>query len=305
MLNSSQHSFMKSLIDYAGIFPPASLSLGEAIQHHAAYLSDQDAWMLGRFVLPASRLAELEPYLPLFSAQKRLGCAVLGRKSDSKESCLAGLSADLEQVKAIREKYGEVVKIDVLELPLPAIAIDEEILTRIAAEVHDKGLEVYCELTIPVNQDWLQDLDRMASHDGFGLKLRMGGLTANAFPSPEQVAIALQACRDRKLAMKFTAGLHHPIRMYRNEVGTHMHGFINVFAAGMLAYVYNLEAGDILKILTDEEPEHFSFTDEGLAWKDKIIPVPDIIKLRTEFLRSFGSCSFAEPREDLRILKLL
>lgn len=309
MLNSSQLSFLKNLIDYAGIFPPASLSLEQAIHLFAAYLSGEDAWMLGRFILPASRLPELEPYLFLFSPQRQLECAVLGRRSDSNESCMEGLKADLEEVRAFREQYGEIVKIDVLELALPPYPMDRELLLKMESEVHPMGLELFCELATPFHADWqralLQTLDEMASQPAFGLKLRTGGITADAFPTPEQVATVLHACRERKLALKFTAGLHHPIRMYRKEIGSQMHGFLNVFAAGMLAYVNNLDVLEIEKILADEEPDHFSFQEEGLIWKDKVIPVPEITTLRAEFLRSFGSCSFAEPREDLRMLKLL
>lgn len=297
MLNSSQLSFMKNLIDYAGIYPPASLSLEQAILHYSAYLSDEDAWMLGRFILPASRLSELEPFLPFFSPQKQLGCTVLGTRSDSQESCLEGLKADLKQVKAFRERYGEAVNIDVLELPFPAISIGREFLGKMAEGTKQAGLELFCEITIPYSHEWLQTMSMMASCSIAGLKLRMGGITADAFPSLEQVATVLHACRERKLAMKFTAGLHHPIRKQ-------MHGFLNVFAAGMLAHVYHLDVLDIVEVLADEEVDHFSFTEEGLAWKDKIIPVSEITKLRTAFFRSFGSCSFTEPREDLRVLKL-
>ena len=61
------------------------------------------------------------------------------------------------------------------------------------------------------------------------------------FPSPEQVAFVMAACRDRNLPLKFTAGLHHPVRMYRDEVQTKMYGFLNIFVAGMLAHTQNLD----------------------------------------------------------------
>src|SRR5262249_54512590 len=63
-------------------------------------------------------------------------------------------------------------------------------------------------------------------------KLRCGGLEASTFPSVEQVSAAIAACRDASVPLKFTAGLHHPIRHFSGEVQTKMHGFINVFVAG-------------------------------------------------------------------------
>ncbi len=46
-------------IDYAGLFPPAQLDMPGAVAEYAAYLDSADSWALGRFVVPAARLAEL------------------------------------------------------------------------------------------------------------------------------------------------------------------------------------------------------------------------------------------------------
>ena len=78
-----------------------------------------------------------------------------------------------------------------------------------------------------------------------GVKLRTGGIKAEMFPSPEQVAFVIAACRGRNLPLKFTAGLHHPVRMYRDEVETKMYGFLNIFLAGMLALFQNLDCKEI------------------------------------------------------------
>ena len=53
-------SLFSSAIDYAGLFPPAGLSMAEAARQHSLYVKSPHAWALGRFVLPAKRLAELE-----------------------------------------------------------------------------------------------------------------------------------------------------------------------------------------------------------------------------------------------------
>jgi len=47
------------LIDYAGLFPPAKLSMEAAIAEYYASRRGPKAWMLGRFIVPASRLPEL------------------------------------------------------------------------------------------------------------------------------------------------------------------------------------------------------------------------------------------------------
>ena len=54
-------SLFDSLIDYAGLFPPAGLDMCAAVQNYATYHAGEFAWMLGRFIQPVTRLQELEP----------------------------------------------------------------------------------------------------------------------------------------------------------------------------------------------------------------------------------------------------
>ena len=49
---------MSSLIDYAGLFPPASLDMMSAVRRYREYLTHEDRWILGKFVVPAARLKE-------------------------------------------------------------------------------------------------------------------------------------------------------------------------------------------------------------------------------------------------------
>src|SRR5688500_20392348 len=46
-------------IDYAGLFPPATLSLRNTIANYLDYRGAPDGWALGRLVLPACRLDEV------------------------------------------------------------------------------------------------------------------------------------------------------------------------------------------------------------------------------------------------------
>lgn len=55
----ARHALLGRLIDHAPLFPPASLPLDEALAEHERARAGEDAWLLGRFVVPASRLAEL------------------------------------------------------------------------------------------------------------------------------------------------------------------------------------------------------------------------------------------------------
>lgn len=83
-----------------------------------------------------------------------------------------------------------------------------------------------------------------------------------------------------------------------------MHGFLNL----LLAVVFlegDLLVGEHLEnLLGDRDAEHFTFTDTSLDWNGITADLGQIRAGRERFI-SFGSCSFAEPIEDLTRLGLL
>jgi RNA polymerase sigma factor (sigma-70 family) len=136
---------------------------------------------------------------------------------------------------------------------------------------------------------------------GGGLKVRCGGPDPAAYPTPKELAFVIERRSQFSLPLKFTAGLHHPIRHFNHEARTHMHGFVNVLMAGLMHRVHRCSAEPIL---ADEDANHFVFTDESIRWKDLELAVETnrlIRQFRHKFV-SFGSCSFDEPRDDLRKL---
>jgi hypothetical protein len=116
------------------------------------------------------------------------------------------------------------------------------------------------------------------------------------------VAFALAACRHAGVALKCTAGLHHPLRHFDASMQVHMHGFVNVFAAGVLAHACGLGEGPLRRILEDETPGHFVFGAAGLRWGEHAATVEEVRAARRDAVLSFGSCSFDEPCDDLRAL---
>src|SRR5918997_4684898 len=61
---SAIRTLLQGSIDYAGLFPPAELDMRTALQNYARYSGDSSSWALGRFIVPVSRLTELEIHLP-------------------------------------------------------------------------------------------------------------------------------------------------------------------------------------------------------------------------------------------------
>src|SRR5512139_1490599 len=54
----SVRALLVGAVDYAGLFPPAALPMAGAVAEYGRAQGGPDAWMLGRFVLPAGRLSE-------------------------------------------------------------------------------------------------------------------------------------------------------------------------------------------------------------------------------------------------------
>ena len=150
----------------------------------------------------------------------------------------------------------------------------------------------------------LAELNSDMDEPTFGFKLRTGGVTPDAFPTSAQIARALVVPATHQVPIKFTAGLHHPLRQYREEVQTRMHGFLNVLGAAILAAEHKWNEKQTATMLEDENLKSFSFGDEFFAWREWKIDIKRL-KGRRKFVTSFGSCSFDEPREDLRMLGLL
>jgi hypothetical protein len=63
---NARRAALEELIDHAALFPPASMTTVDALAEDARVRAAPEAWLVGRFVVPASRLAELdEVQLPL------------------------------------------------------------------------------------------------------------------------------------------------------------------------------------------------------------------------------------------------
>jgi hypothetical protein len=133
------------------------------------------------------------------------------------------------------------------------------------------------------------------------VKLRTGGLEASAVPTAGQVAFAVAECGAAGVPLKFTAGLHHPLRHFDPGLQTTLHGFVNVFVAGVLAAA-PLPEETLGRLLDDMEADHFAWVADGLSWEGHRATLAQVEQARQQCVVSFGSCSFDEPRHDLREL---
>ncbi len=300
---ASLQALLAKSIDDAGMFPPCGLALEPALQNQAQYVRSPDAWMLGAFVLPVEQFDAARQLLSHFDPLHPLRVAALGPKTANADAFLEALDTADAAIRSFSSNV-DLISISHLEMLVPSDA-DVALLEEARSIVGD--LPVFweapperAEQTIALLAEYNSDADVAT----FGYKLRTGGVTADAFPTSAQIAGALVTPATHQLPIKFTAGLHHPIRQFRDEVKTKMHGFLNVLGAAVLAAEHRWDAHQTSTMLEDEHAESFSFTDKLFAWREWKIGV-ERLEYRRKFVASFGSCSFDEPREDLHALGFL
>jgi hypothetical protein len=281
---SPTRALLAHIVDYAGTFPPASLALDTAASTYAGEQAGPDAWLLGRFVIGAQSLS--------------LFVEVADEKAPNAAfdiSVIAGpdARAALAQVDAFNARGAGRARVASIEFsPAPPAAIASLMrLTGLAGG----AIEAFFE--VPHDADLRSRLDAISSVGG-AAKLRTGGTTPAAIPSPTALADFLHECARRTLPFKATAGLHHavrscyPLTYERDSATAVMHGFLNVVSAAALAAT-GAHPADIAAVL--EESSAKTLMQTALRH--------DAAATR-RFFRSFGSCSFREPAEELaRILE--
>lgn len=303
-VSASLRALLERAIDYAGMFPPCALALEPALRNQASYVRSVEAWMLNGFVLPVGQFDQTTQFHSEFDPHHPLRVAALGPKTAGVDAFLEALANAARAIRSLKADDKNLVSISHLEMVLPD-DVDSASLKK--AEAIMGELPAFWEAPPEKAEQTIVFIARHKPNDAsakFGYKLRTGGVTADAFPSSVQIAHALVAAALHHLPVKFTAGLHHPVRQFRDEVKTKMHGFINVLGAAVLAAEHQWNAEQTVAILDEEDPRSFSFTDDFFAWRDWKIAT-ERLQDRRKFVRSFGSCSFDEPRDDLRALKLL
>jgi hypothetical protein len=289
-------AILDDAVDYAGLFPPASLDMVGAVANYASYRTSDDAWALGRFVVPVGRLDEFlsvaGPFLPeaddASSDPWRL--SVLASADSSSDNGL---------IEAFHRACAGRAVIDSVEVRALSVV---EIEHSASLQGPDRRLFVELPLTGDV-RPMLQAVRRI----GAFAKMRMGGVTAEAVPPVNDVAAFLAMSVEEQVVLKATAGLHHALRAEYPmtyaagaPIGT-MFGFVNVVMAAALA---RLGAGEeeLAQVLDERDPQAFHPRSGGLQWRERIVSLAELKAARSLQLVGFGSCSFREPLDELAAL---
>ena len=283
------HTLIEGSIDYAGLFPPAALDMKTAVRNYSEYRENDEAWALGRFVLPAQRLVEFTSAFNEACCDERMTPWLLSILSNGDVT---------EYASKISEFSEGVAFLDAIEWKASDARDAEHLLASIPSD-----MLAYIEFDPEQSEQILPILKKFDAR----AKIRTGGITAEAIPSGEQLAHFLVEAAKTKVAFKATAGLHHPLRAMQkltyepDSTSAIMHGFINLFVAATIAY-RGAAAGEVTDALNEQNSAAFQWNKNTLTWRTHRLSSKQIAETRKNFAISFGSCSFTEPIGDLKAL---
>ncbi|WP_328533335.1 hypothetical protein OG836_27800 [Micromonospora zamorensis] len=277
-------ALLDGLVDDAAVFPPGSATLPDALTAHRRHRAAWYADLVGPLLIPASTVSAGE-LTGLVDPGEGLMIGLIGDTGIGNLpyalSFLAPDGVTARQVEVAVAKRGED--------PLPGITE----LLRLTDALPDVET-VYAELPLTFGLMGALDALAAARNDGVSVaaKFRTGGLAAELFPTPAELAAVICACRDRGLPFKLTAGLHQAVRHLDSETGFTHHGYANVLAATLAAADGDgVEA--VAELLTVVDPR----------------PLVERATTRLDLPRplwvGFGSCSILEPLTDLIRLGLV
>lgn len=275
-------ALLSDFIDDAAVFPPGNSPLPDAVAAHAGHRASWYADMVGPLLVPTSSMRALPGLLDGRADPLSIGLiGDTGLRALSDAVSGSGRRINIAQIEIAVAKRGED--------PQPGL---EYLLGLLAGWPSISG---YAE--IPLTFGLLGALDRLVEARAAGAdvaaKFRTGGLAAELFPTPIELAAVICACRDRALPFKLTAGLHHAIRNADPETGFVHHGFLGVLAGALTAVHDEAEVADVAGLLATTDP----------------VPLVETVRRHMDEPRplwiGFGTCSIAEPLTDLARLGLV
>jgi len=265
----------------------------DAVREYGACRASPDRWALGRFVVPAARLAE-------FGEAAGTGELLPAPPADRvpvSALALADIAAGLDEIAGFEARHaGRGVVVEAVECR----ATTPEEAARIAGMVPGT-LECWVEVPLGVAPGPMLDAIQAA---GAFPKIRTGGTSPELFPAADLLLAFLVEVVRRGVPFKATAGLHHPLRgRYRytyepDSPGGPMYGYLNLFLATAFLLA-GMPADEAREVLLEEDPAALAVSPEDIAWRGRRLDLPALDRVRRRGLRAFGSCSFREPLTEL------
>jgi hypothetical protein len=266
------------LIDDAGLFPPANLTMEAALRRFARDAEVGSAVLSHRFVCPVARLPEL--------------LVVAGAGAVIPLVVVTPLIVTVSAEQAALESVSTMSARPAIRLTAVEIGPGRSSWRELEVDVPN-GVNLFVELSPgPSLRGHLCAL----AQRGWSAKVRCGGRTPDLIPTPAELASFIMECISAGVPFKATAGLHRAVRSHDAGTGVLHHGFLNLLLA-VCAASRGEGVRAVSAVLAETDPRR-------LIDAVQEIDAPRAKRAR-EIFTSYGSCDTGQPLEDLVALGLL
>src|SRR5437660_1875106 len=163
---ASLRALLGRAIDYAGMFPPCSLGLAEALKNQAQYVHSADSWMLSAFVLPIAKFDDAAQLISQFDKHHPLRVSALGGKTENARNFLGEVKNVAETIRLFQTQHVDLASVIQLEMVLPP-DVDLAGLNEAAALLRDMKVQIFWETPAESGQETIALLAR-AKQSSFG-----------------------------------------------------------------------------------------------------------------------------------------
>lgn len=304
--NQALAALTAGLFDYAGMFPPAARSFGEALAESARLGVElgRPGLVAGDLVIESTAAARLNPETLRqagFAPERAVQVCVLGSTLSAAEP-LEREAATLVSLAEAGRATGPRCRLISYEVKIPRLGEGRSAIEARLEQVAPL-VPLLCLEPDLSRAEWVEELAATAAFIGdiaprlskrVALKLRCGGSTAI---DATRLSAAIVTGADQALDLKATGGLHHP---FIDSGWGNSLGFLSLAVALALRRHHGgaFPAGALTACLQSSRPEEFTF-GAAARWREWEVPAADIAAQRGRFHLSIGSCSLHEPDSDL------
>lgn len=265
--HADQRALFVRLFDDAAMFPPGNASAADAIAEHLRDRSAAYADLVGPLLVHVDRWGEFA------AAHRHVGSPHID------VVIIGSATAEPADSSGLR-------------------VVGHEVSGQLSSLGTTSDRPVAVELASDARLD--EDLAALARMRRAGAplraKFRTGGTSAESFPAASQVATFVCSAVDHGVPVKFTAGLHLPVRHTDATTGFEHHGFLNL-ATAIWAALQGAGSSEVTMVLDERRAE--PLVSQVAAW------TPDEIAAVRSTFTSIGCCGVTDPIADAVALGLL
>ncbi len=315
-MNALDQRLFKNMIDYAGTFPPANLSIEDAIEEYFKERSENGSWIIKTLILPWTKISEFDKQIKKRNSENLIiRISVLLVSEDTQKEFLKKVEEQIRELRKFLNSNDEYQLVS-LEIKLPK-------LDYIHGKINPNTIQVLSELLEVHNMNnvimylegylikgWESILDPIfnylqqsnAVHETImGYKIRTGSIKPEEIPDISTLVNLLKMLTTHDIPFKATAGLHSPLRTNNRALDVFNHGFFNIL---MVSSILKANLTNDIKVLSEileiSQWEAFHFSEKYIEVRGFNISKKDLLEVRENQFLSFGSCSLREPLDDLQ-----